>query len=94
MREEDKFTVEQLVQIGDAIHDSSAAFIITNTVLERNEQETKNEAFLCMKGNVQDLTDLLYTALNKDEQMFIIIQQVMMQIQVEKLKDLMNRKDI
>lgn len=52
---EPKFTVKQLVLIGDAIHDSKTAIIIAD-----NENNGSHSVTVCVRGIKRKLTEMLY----------------------------------
>lgn len=52
---EPKFTVEQLVLIGDAIHDSKTAIIIAD-----NENNGSHSVTVCVRGIKHKLKEMLY----------------------------------
>ena len=77
-----KFTVEQLVAIGDAVHDSNTAIIIADNIGEKEHNVT-----VCVKGRKKDLMAMLYNVLKTNEHLEDVMADAVMMVKLEKIAD-------
>lgn len=78
---EPKFTVEQLVLIGDAIHDSKTAIIIAD-----NENNGSHSVTVCVRGIKHKLTEMLYEVFKSNADFENICSDALVSYKMDKLQ--------
>jgi hypothetical protein len=60
---ENKLSINELVEIGDYLHDTDCAVIFVN----KQTEDGKNKTLCCIKGDSEKVCQMLFETLIKDE---------------------------
>jgi hypothetical protein len=60
---ENKLSIDELVEIGDYLHETDCAVVFVN----RRTEDGKNKTLCCIKGNGDKVCEMLFETLIKDE---------------------------
>ena len=81
VEDELKFTVEQLVAIGDAIHDSKTAIIIAD-----NENNGSHSVTVCVRGIKEKLKQMLYEVFKSNAEFENICSEALVSYKIDKIQ--------
>lgn len=79
-----KLSVKQLVEIGDAIHDSVCSFIL---VTNETDQEGISKVMVCNHGNVSRIKKMVFEAIKSSPLIKDIIVDALIMAEMDKIKD-------
>jgi hypothetical protein len=79
------FTVEQLVIIGDAIHNSKTAIIIAD-----NETAEGHNITVCVRGTKEVLVSMMYHVFKSNPEFEEVCSEALVSYKMEKIKDNIN----
>ena len=80
-----KYDINQLVSIGDMMHETELSLIITSKLIEKNEKE---EVLVSMLGDREVLTQMIFEVCLKDENVFHLLSDAIMAAQLAKLEQI------
>lgn len=86
MKSENKFTIEEQVQIGDFVHDCEAGIIIIAKPSDRNKEEL--EMLITARCQEQEqLVSIILEVMRKDVNFAMLFKTAVMQFEMDKLYD-------
>jgi hypothetical protein len=74
-----KFTVEELVQVGDAIHNSECVMVMAVPI------EDKKNMFISVIGQTAELSDMVYVAMRQSPEFEELLSKAILRVKLEKL---------
>lgn len=84
---DNKFTLEQLVLIGDHLHNAETAIIM----IKGEVVGDKDNSICCIKGDSDVLAKLLYIACKHDKVVVELFTRVLLEVATEELAEIMTK---
>jgi len=84
---ENKLSIEELVEVGDYLHDTDCAVIFVNKTIDGD----KNSTLCCVKGKSEKISRMLFETLIKDERVSELLIEASAKAAVYKLEQAVGR---
>lgn len=81
-----KFTVEELVQVGDAIHNSECVIVLAELI------DDKEQVSVNVIGQPKELEQMVYTAIKHSAMFEEILSNAVLKVKLERLSQMFEQK--
>ena len=75
---ETKYSIEQLVEIGDYLHDTDCSVLFI-----QGNSNNKNTSMISVKGNLQQIKTMIYNAMLNNDEILDIFSEVLLKISID-----------
>ena len=84
-----KFSIQELVEIGDALHNSETSIVLVDKGEIKDEK--RHEILGAIRGKHKNLVTLLISIIEQDQVLFQLFNEALMRYNLDKLKKSMER---